>query len=59
MATYARNGQPIPYGAVTLGTGDGAVQYPVQILDLWSDADLAAIGITREPSPPAPAEEGQ
>lgn len=48
MTTYTINGVPLPYGSFIDAAG---VTHPANILDLWTDHDLAAIGVERVPSP--------
>lgn len=48
MTTFTRNGDPLPYGPFTAGE----VNYPANVLDVWTDDELAAIGVARV----APAE---
>ena len=52
MPAFTRNGEPMPYGPFTTGEGDEAIHHPANALDLWSDQELAAHGIVREPEPP-------
>jgi hypothetical protein len=53
MNIYTLNAEPMPYGAFTVG----GVTYPANVLDLWSDDDLSAIGVERIPVPPPPSPE--
>lgn len=56
MPTFTLNGQPLEYGPFKTGTGKSTTHHPAQVLDLWSDQQLAAIGVTRmaDPAPPTP-----
>lgn len=57
-ASYSLDGQPLPFGAFTTG----GVHYPAQVLLMWTDSELAHIGVTRRvdpelpPGPPPPPE---
>lgn len=44
--------EPLPYGPFTDGAG---VSHSVQVLDLWSDAELAALGVVRAEAADVPA----
>lgn len=46
---YTLDGAHLPRGAFTDAAG---IRHPAAALDLWSDAELAAIGVTRTPLPP-------
>lgn len=54
MATFTLNGEPLDYGPFVTGDGDEAISRPAQVLDVWSDDSLAAIGVVRIPGPPSP-----
>lgn len=49
MTTYTLNGQPLPYGPFEDAEG---TNHPATVLDLWSDEELAVIGVARIPPPP-------
>lgn len=51
---YALDGRHLPRGAFTDAAG---TRHPGAVLDLWSDLDLADIGVTRAPAPPVPLAE--
>lgn len=54
--TIQRDGEPVALSYGPFVDEDG-IQHPAQVLDLWSDDDLAAIGVTVEDGPdPVPAE---
>lgn len=50
---YALDGRHLPRGAFTDASG---ARHPAAVLDLWSDEQLASIGVTRSPAPPVPLE---
>jgi hypothetical protein len=47
MPTYTFNGEPLAFGPFTTGEGDAALTHPAENLALWSDDELAALGIVR------------
>lgn len=49
--TITRNGEtePLPYGPFT---DEAGTKHPPNALDLWSDEELAAVGVARVPDPP-------
>lgn len=51
--TITRNGaaEALDYGAFH---DDQGVKHPANVLDLWSDAELLAVGVVRVPDPPPP-----
>jgi len=53
MPAFTLNGAPLPYGSFRDADGTG---YPANVLDVWSDEDLAAIPgvVVRLPDPPPP-----
>lgn len=49
---FELNGAPIARGPIKIGEGDDLIVHPENILDIWSDEDLAMIGIVRLPELP-------
>ena len=47
MTTFTLNGAPLPYGPFPVGE----INYPANVLDLWTDDELAAIGVARVATP--------
>lgn len=52
-SSFTLDGDPLPYGPFTVGD----VNYPATVLDLWSDEELAEIGVARIPAPPPTPED--
>lgn len=48
-SSFTLNGAPLPYGPFAVGD----VNYPANVLNLWTDAELTAIGVVRV-APPEP-----
>jgi hypothetical protein len=55
MPSYTLDGQTLPYGPFSTGQGADLVNHPAQVLDVWTDEELAAIGVVRTPDPAAPS----
>lgn len=53
--SYLLNGDPLPWG-MPFRDADG-VLHPWAVISTWSDAELAAIGVTKAESPPPPEPE--
>lgn len=43
MPTFTLNGEALPRGPFNVA----GIKYPVSVLDLWSDAELAGVGVAR------------
>jgi hypothetical protein len=52
---FTLNGEPLTFGPFTTGEGDDLIQHSSNALLLWTDQELAAIGVVRtEREPPEP-----
>ncbi len=47
MTTFTLDGAPLPYGPFSVGE----INYPANVLDLWTNDELAAIGVARVAAP--------